>query len=186
MTYRLKFDRARYMLFDISPDEIEAKLGDFFILDEPRWQDFWVPVDGSFSDESDSGDTLRLPDISCWISDNLVLSEEAKNKLQDHLRPYGELLPVNVEGNRWWVLHVTKLTSDEAVDEERSERVIDESTYKDVKMLAFRDEAVKDLLLFKSEYNDYKSIYCNQAFKDLIEGLGLQGLLFDTGLASIF
>ena len=33
VVYKLRFDRQNHLLFDISANEIEAKLGDIFLLD---------------------------------------------------------------------------------------------------------------------------------------------------------
>lgn len=186
MIYKLRFDRSKYLAFDISPEEIEEKLGDFFILDEPIWSDFWKPLNAKFYDDSDKKNVTTPPDITCWFVEHLVLNEKAYRSLNDELESYGEFLPVKSEGVPYWVLHITKHTGLEAVDEEKSDRSIEESGYIDMKHLTFNENEVKDLLLFKTEYDSYKNIYCTVRFKDLVEKAGLEGLVFSTDLVSIF
>ena len=186
MIYKLRYDRFNYLVFEIMPDEVEEKLGDYFILDEPLWTDFWKPLNAIFFDDSDNKNVITPPDITCWFIDRLVLNEKAYQLLSKRLAPYGELLPVKCEGVPYWVLHITKLTKMDAVDEDNSERVIEESSYIDMKRLVFKEDKVKDLLLFKTEFDDYKNIYCSEQFKGLVEDAGLEGLVFSTDLASIF
>lgn len=174
------------MLFEIWPDEIEAKLGDMFILQEPVWKDFWKPLNAKFSDESDKGKVVKLPDITCWFTDRLALNQKAYDLLATQLEPYGELLPVTCEGVPYWVLHVTKKTGMDVVDLSKSEReVIEECDYIGMQSLVFNEEKLKDLLLFQTEFSGYKNLYCTEKFKALIEESGLQGLLFSTDLAGV-
>lgn len=186
MIYKLRYDRFKFLVFEIMPDEVEEKLGDFFILHEPLWTDFWKPLNAIFFDDSDNKNVITPPDITCWFIDNLVLNEKAYQLLSETLAPYGELLPVKCEGIPYWVLHITQFTKIDAVDEDKSERVIEESGYIDMKQLTFKADKVKDLLLFKTEFDGYKNIYCSEKFKERVEAAGLQGLVFSTDLASLF
>ncbi len=188
MIYKLRFDRAKFLTFEISPNELEAKFGadHLFMLDEPLWADFWKPLNTQFLDFSDKKNVTTPPDISCWFTDQLVLNEKAYGILSNDLEPYGEFLPVRCEGVPYWVLHVTKLTNLDVINEVDSKREIEEGGYIDVSNLVFEEDTVKDLLLFKTEYNGYKNIYCSEQFKNLILNSHLVGLLFSPDLVSIF
>ena len=65
MIYKLRFDRNKYLAFDILPEELEDKLGEdhFFLFDEPTWADFWKSLDVQFHDDSDKKNISSLPDI---------------------------------------------------------------------------------------------------------------------------
>jgi len=188
MIYKLRFDRTKYLTFEILPDELEEKFGaDYlFMLDEPTWLSFWKPVNAKFIDMSDRKNVTIPPDITCWFTDQLVLNENAYTQLSEHLKPYGEFLPVMCEGIPYWLLHVTCLTGMDVVDEVQSNRHIEEGGYIDVNRLTFKEERVKNLLLFKTEYNGYKNIYCTELFKQLVERNNLSGLIFNPDLAALF
>ena len=188
MIYKLRFDRSRFLTFEISPDELEAKFGadHIFMLDEPEWSGFWKPLDAKFLDFSDKKNVTALPDITCWFTDQLVLNEKAYDLLSNVLEPYGELLPVKCEGIPYWVLHVTKPTGLDVIDESKSERQVEGGGYIDVSSMAFKESAVENLLLFKAEYNGYKNVYCTEGFKALVENASLEGLVFNRDLASVF
>lgn len=186
MVYKLRAERAHYLNFYISPDEIEARLGDYFLLDEPLWQEFWSPVEATFQDDSDKKNVLVPPDITVWFtSNNLALNKKAYDALKDALASYGEFLPVTCAGNDYWVFHVTKKTEMDVVDLKASERVVDRGGFIDLKKLVFKEDAVKDLLLFQTPYSDYRNLYCTEHFKTLVEDAGLKGLIFHTDLVSI-
>lgn len=186
MIYRLRFDRFNFMTFDIWPDEVEEKLGDMFILDSPEWRQFWKPLNAQFSDMSDAGGVIKIPDITCWFTDNLALNKTAFDALSNILRGYGELLPCQCEGIPYWVLHVTHKTGLDAVNLTKSERIVEAGGYIDMQSLVFNEDKLKDVLIFKTEFSNYRNIYCTEKFKSLIEGLGLKGLLFSTDLAGIY
>ena len=183
--YKLRFDRFNYMVFEIDPHLIAAQFGNIFALNKPFWMDFWQPLDSRFIDESDKKNVLAVPDITCWFTDNLVLNTKAYNAIGDTLATYGELLPIKCEGIPYWILHVTKNTGMEAVDLNKSERIIEEGGFIDMQKLVFKEKSIKDLLLFKTEFSDYRNIYCTEHFKQLVEKSELKGLLFSTDLVSI-
>jgi len=181
MIYKLRFDRSKFLTFEISPDELEARFGaDYlFMLDEKKWSDFWKPVNAKFLDFSDKKNVTALPDITCWFTDQLVLNEKSYSLLFDALLPYGEFVPVKCEGVDYWILHVTKLIDLDAIDVSKSERQVEDGGYIDVSSMVFKESAVNNLLLFKTEYNGYKNIYCTDGFKALVEDASLEGLVFN-------
>jgi hypothetical protein len=188
MTYRLNYDRFNYMVFDISFNEIKYKLGDVFALHDTKvkWAEFWQPLDGYFFDHSDSQNVIKIPDITCWSLGDLMLNQKSYEALVNHLSPYGEFLPITVEGIPYWILHVTKFTDMRFVDNTKSERFIDEAQCINLINLSFKEELLQDLLIFRTEYSGYQNVYCTEKFKQHIESLGLVGLVFNTDLASIF
>lgn len=182
MVYRLRFDRFNFLVGDISLAEIKAKLGNIFALDAPQWADIWVPLEIQFSDDSDRQNVTTPPDISCWFTNELILNEKAYLAIGEQLEPYGELLPANCEGIGYWVLHVTRRTGMDAVDLEQSAREVAASGVIELQTLAFNDDAINDELIFKTEYNDFQSIFCTETFKELVEAADLKGLAFSSDL----
>ena len=188
MIYKLRFDRNKHLAFDISPEELESKLGEdhFFLLDEPIWSSFWKPLDVQFHDDSDKKSVSSLPDITCWFTDQLVLSKKAYSSLYEALTPYGEFLPVKYNGSSFWVFHVTRLTGLDAINQPDSERIIETSGHIEVKQMTFIKDEVEDLLIFTTEYNGFKNVYCSDNFRALVKSAGLEGLVFHEDLASVF
>lgn len=186
MIYKLRADRSHYLNAYLSPDEVEARIGDYFLLDEPEWKDFWQPMEITFQDDSDKRNVITPPDITLWFtSNNLILNQKAYAALKDELAEYGELLPVSCEGVPYWLCHVTMETGTDAVDLSQSDRFVDEGEYVNLKKLAFKEQAVKDLLMFQSEYTGFVNLYCTDRFKTLLQQHDLRGLLFLTDLISI-
>lgn len=188
MIYKLRFERSNYLTFEISPDEFEEKFGDdyLFMLDKACWKNFWKPLNARFLDFSDNKNVTTLPDITCWFTDQIVLNEKAYSLLSESLADYGEFLPVISDGIRYWILHVTKKTGNDAIDDDKSGRTIEEGGYIEISKITFKDEAINHLLLFKSEFDGFRDIYCTEEFKDLLDGHNLQGLVFNSNLASVF
>lgn len=185
MVYKLRANRAQYMNFYLSPDEIEASIGDYFLLDEPLWSEFWKPIEATFSDDSDNKKVVAIPDITIWAtSNNLACNDKAYEVLKDHLSGYGEWLPVTCEGTQYWLLHATKKTGIDAVNTKVSQRTIDVTEHVEIQRLEFIEDKVQDLLVFQTEYSLYKNLYCTDRFKDLIESAGLGGLVFSDDMTN--
>ncbi|GMR16297.1 MAG: hypothetical protein BMS9Abin31_0619 [Gammaproteobacteria bacterium] len=185
MIFKLRFDRFNFMEFELSPSEIEAKLGDIFILDNTNtWSDFWKPINGSFFDDSDKQNIIALPDIALWSTDEIVCNEKAYNILKNTLAPYGEWLPVSIEGVSYWLLHVTQKTGIEFVDVKNSIRTIDIVDHIEIEKLLFNENMLNEMLIFKTQYNNYNNIYCLDKFKILVEENDLQGLIFSKDMTN--
>lgn len=185
MHYKLRFDRSNYLVGDISLKEVGAKLGNPFALDAPLWKDIWQPLHIQFRDDSDKQNVATPPDITCWFTNELILNEKAYEAIGSHLEPYGELLPAKSEYVSYWVFHVTKRLGMDVIDETMSERIVEDGGYIDLKKLTFKNEMIKDTLLFKTAYSGYQNIYCSNAFKKLTKEHDLKGLVFSTDLVSV-
>ncbi len=186
MIYKLGHDRERYLSFDISAYDIEYILGDFFLLDETLWAEFWQPMNAAFYDNSEEQNTVFMPDISDWFGYNcLALNQKSYEKLKSHLEKHGEILPIQCEGIAYWLFHSTVKTGMEYIDLNKSERSIDETGFVDMQALEFKEEALKSKLVFQTEFNNYRNMYCTEEFKRLVEENGLNGICFSTDLACL-
>lgn len=192
MVYRLKFDRERFLSFDITPEQWMEKLGPgyLFMLDEPRWSEFWPTMNGQFFNHSDGDDLPKVPEICVWFMHDLVLNADAREALErDHpewIRGCGELLPVKCEGIDYYAWHITHISADDCVDETRSQRLVEESGHIELQSLAFKPSAKFEQPLFHTSYDGARALFCTDEFKHWVEGRGLKGLVFDTRLTSPF
>ncbi len=151
MIYKLRYDRTKYLVFNIPPDELVEKFGGdyYFVLEEPEWSGFWKTLNVEFFDESDSKTVLSPPDITCWFIEQLVINEKAFKCLSDPLEEYGKFLPISCEGIPYWVFHVTCKTGLDKIDESTSKRVAEDSGYIDMRSLVFREDKLMNLLVFE-------------------------------------
>ena len=56
----------------------------------------------------------------------------------------------------------------------------------DLESLAFHEDKVKELVVFRSEFDGYMGLFCQESFKLKVEALGLQGIIFSEDLGNIF
>lgn len=186
MIYKLRGDRQNFLSFDIDPLQIELMLGDYFLLHQPTWADFWTPLNASFYDDSDGQNAIKVPDITVWGTENcLALNQKAYEHLKAHLVNFGELLPIECEGIPYWLFHSTNKTGMEFVDLDQSARQVDEVDYVEMQALVFKEKALKGQLVFQTEFSNYRNMYCTEELKTLVEKLELKGLYFSTDLACI-
>lgn len=171
MIYRLKFDRSRFLCFDVSPDEWLEKLGPryLFQLDERDWSAFWPTINGQFFNDSDGDNLPKVPDISVWFMQNLVLNEKARALLQSEhpewAKGCGELLALQCEGIDYSAWHSTHIVSDECIDQSKSQRTVEESGHIELQALAFKADAIFEQPLFHCNFDDAQALFCTQEFK---------------------
>lgn len=186
MIYKLRADRQKYLNFYIDAYVIEKIIGDFFLLHQERWVDFWKPVPVAFADDSDSKNVVLPPDITVWATENcLALNQKAYDALKSHLDPFGEFLPLKPDGNPYWLFHSTRKTDLTHVDSDRSIRSVDEVDFVEMQSLVFNERSLKGELVFQTEFSGYKNMYCTEEFKSLIDHYQLAGLIFSTDLACV-
>ncbi|AQT59212.1 hypothetical protein [Cellvibrio sp. PSBB023] len=186
MIYKLRADRENYLNFYLDSYAIEKIIGDFFLLYEDHWADFWKKVPGTFTDDSDSNNVVKVPDITVWATQNcLALNQNAYDKLKQHLAEFGELLPIECEGTPYWLFHSTNKTGMEHVDLNQSARQVDEVDYVEMQALVFKEDSLKDQLVFQTEFSNHRNMYCTEEFKTLVDSNGLKGLYFSRDLACI-
>jgi len=189
MIYRIKPDTENFILFNLTPAELRAKMGRDFTYNInrlPAPQPHWIKPDATFRQSSNFKGADKLPDISFWTTSHMVLNQKAYDALFNSLLPFGEFLPVNVEGFDYYIFNVLKLVDESAVNLDMSEREFEGKLKMQVGLhkLAFNEPV--DALIFKTEYDTYLNIFCGDEFKNRVELTGLTGLLFKKDLASMF
>lgn len=70
----------------------------------------------------------------------------------------------------------------EGLDTEISKK----NEFGEVQSLAFHEGKVKDLSVFRTAFDGYMGVYCNEAFKEAVENAGLKGLLFNGDIGTVF
>ncbi|WP_250461758.1 hypothetical protein [Microbulbifer litoralis] len=144
--------------------------------------DIWGDVKSNFA-PVEGTQSIKVPDISVWKGTGLVFSGRAHAYFKLMLEPFGEFLPVEVEGHNFYLFH---LMTEGKADLDNSAREDDDfGEPMTVTALKFDDIDIKNKLLFKSEYEFYQSTFCNQKFRELYQEYELEGLVFETDLASM-
>lgn len=180
--YRIQPDLETYMRFQLDNFDFLDKLGDEFELSDfgKPLQHAWRPVKGKFF----PGVAARtLPDISTWQTDMLILNQKAYDALKDVLQPFGELLPVEVESDTYYLFNVLKRLPDEVIDEDKSEYEYYEEEPVGFRVLNFNEKEIpEENMLFCLQKDFAYNIYCDNRFQQLLKDNGLVGLYLNTTL----
>ncbi len=196
MIYRIFTRLDNMMFFHITQKELEAKThvdSHYHAGSPPEPQTGWQKVDAVFTlpDDYKKSQTLPfLPDVTSWGSNHLVFNRKAYNVASKYLKPFGEFLDVNCEGNDYYLFNILRVADGGEIDQNNSERefaTMDGMTLQvGIKRLKFKEDKLKGAMVFKAEFDEYHRIFCNAAFKRLIEEANLTGIEFRTDLADIF
>lgn len=184
--YRIHPDRLRYKLVTIPIEQFEDKQDEdySFILDStPKtYLDTWTPLNIEFYDSTEVGAASRLPDLI--VDDGrLFLTSRAYDLLHELLAPHGEFLPVTYTDGEGYLFNVLAVAdSENGLDH----KLCIKSEYGDLESLAFHEEQVKDMPVFRCEFDQYMGIFCPDEFKARVEQAGLQGVTFGVDLGNIF
>ncbi|HHF0556929.1 TPA: hypothetical protein ACPHT1_000996 [Vibrio antiquarius] len=171
------------------PDEVATQLGDFNYFEKILLQGIenkslkgiWKPAVVEFEDVLTKNS--ELPDISLWLRTYLVLSPRAYEILNTYLSEGGEFLPVNYQGEKWYLY--TSLT----FGKEDRQKCIEKISYGSpdgLEVLVFIDDDVKDKVIFKSRLEGAGNLYCTEKFKVICEQNQLNGLVFSSNLTESF
>lgn len=188
--YKLVNDYTSYQMLQLDTIQIVEQLGREDLIRQIRKMTssnnspliaIWGKVESTFAPMTDT-QAVKIPDISVWKGASLVFSGRAHAYFKLMLEPFGEFLPVDIEGYGFYLFH---LMEEGKIDLNNSSRKNDEfGEPETVTELNFDSEDIEDKLLFKSEYEFYLSPFCNQKFKELYEEYDLEGLIFEENLAN--
>ena len=170
-------DIARYAPEDSEPDDILK-----FSLRNTAMSHWWPRIDAAFVCNDDYEDA-PVPDISTGIGATLVLSPKAERYLGDLLKGCGELLPVHIENETYYLFNCLTLAQED-VDNSHY-KTLDDGTPIELSALSFKDSTDK-LVAFKSQYENCLTVFCNQLLKSAIEQFELTGVTFDENLVEVF
>ncbi len=143
-----------------------------------HWQNIsatFEPVEGITEDQNQ-------PDISTWVSGTLVMSDKSRNVLTG-LEDLGEILPVETNQGTYWIFNCSTIV---AADESRSSRTVESGQVLDIQTLVFNTESIDDKLLFKTDYDGFRSLFCTDKFRTQVIDNKLGGILFAEELTGAF
>lgn len=177
--YAIRRDGYKYQELDLDindfiddfPEEIDYGTAHDFSSENLKMAGFWKLYSTGFSEIE--GQENLIPDICNWIDATLLLSPKAHRLLGDTLVPFGEFLPIVIEGETYQIFNC--LTTAEVNDKASTET-----------HLEFDEASVGESLAFKSPFQLCQDIYCTERLKSLIEDFDLKGIVFDTRLSSPF
>lgn len=158
-------------IIDFFPEEYDFDQVHDFSTENIAMAGFWELFKTGFSEIE--GEENLIPDITTWIDATLFLSPKAHRLLGDSLTPFGELLPIVIEDETYYLFNCLKTVSK---DEEKSS---DEELF-------LVESEIKDDLVFKCVEAPRKDVFCSERFKQLVEDFDLKGVVFETNLASAF
>ncbi|WP_051303614.1 hypothetical protein [Psychromonas aquimarina] len=113
----------------------------------------------------------------------LVLKMNAVEVLYGELSKCGELLPLNVEGNKMMLFNCLTFGKEQ---EELCVKKYEDGFECGVETLYFNENDIEDKAIFKSKLQHAMSYYCTDKVKLLVEEHQLKGIRFDTDLINPF
>jgi len=165
-------------VMEIAPSEInqrEVMKFNYFNISMKNW---WHGLTASFNNIV--GDPpADIPDISEWHGGSLVFSRKAYDCLYALLEPHGEFLPVDCDGEIFFVFNCFTLA---LVDERNSEQNIMDGTFMGIKKIVFNPLDLPGKTIFKTKYDRCFSLYCGDELVQKVNDSGLTGIQFRTHL----
>ncbi len=193
MLYRLTFDSNQYLDLMFDSAQIKRIIGD--VSDEtidkridmnaiPRSYQGIInePLKLTFPVVDKADKKKTLPDLVV-CDGRLFLNEHAYTVLEPFLKNDGEFLPVdyeNGEGYFYTPLQVAEKVN--ALDTKLSSR----NAWGDIDNLVFDEDKVKAWSVFRTEFDGYMGLFCQESVKESIEKENLTGMYITNDLANIF
>jgi hypothetical protein len=112
----------------------------------------------------------------------IVLKMNVVEVLHEELSKSGELLPLNVEGNKMMLFNC--LTFGQEQEDLCIKRYEDGYQY-GLETLYFNEDDIENKAVFKSKLDNAASLYCTDKIKLLVEEHQFRGLTFDTDLLGL-
>jgi hypothetical protein len=145
--------------------------------------DKWPQSHGSFYDMfSDKTEELPVaPDVYLWMNVFLVLSTKAKAILSPMLDIFGEFLPFECNGLKYYIFAVNSIIEPEL---SKHSSLSSNGNYAGISSLSFNPETIGTHIIFKTSFDRFNYLYCTENLKGIIELNELTGLQFSEDLSS--
>ncbi|BFM10649.1 hypothetical protein R50072_08020 [Simiduia litorea] len=179
--YKLRYRFKSYLSINITNEEMWAKLGKPLYPRGESVSSIWQPMSASFINTFDETANGKQPDIADWET-NMVFGPKAYDALASMLLPFGEFLPLSIEGEVWYVFNATTIYN--TVDDSASQQHIMDGVIMGVDELLFDESKLGPAPVFRTDFDDRMSVYCNQAFKDAVQAQGFEAVLFREDLTA--
>ena len=187
MIYRMHPSVYEFQKFLLDGDTIEEAMGEecwiHFDARPTRYADNWVSIELAFYDAiTESEHTTKLiPDLISNSIGQMFVSEKAQHLLAPVLGECGEWLPITYLGKKGYLLNVLNLAEDyDAIDKTQIQRDHD-----GLIKVAFDEAKLGEYVIFRTEEDCYRGIYCSDAVKAIIDKHKLQGCTLTAGLAEL-
>lgn len=142
-------------------------------------KDGWMNVSSTFI-QDETREPLPIPDISLWLPGAaLVLSTKAMNALGSMIGNFGEILPVNCDGEPFFIFNCLNMVE---ADPNQSEHLVESGLVVGVKRIGFSSTDIAKSAVFKSRFDNCTALYCNDVLKLAAEQSGLLGIKFTPSL----
>lgn len=183
--YRIQPEQEHYMEFKLDAFDFLEKLGEKYELSDlgkPIEHD-WQSIQGKFYPRVNA---REFPDITTWQTNFLILNQKAFDALNETLKPFGELLPLEVDSETFYLFNPLVQLEDDIIDMEKTEYEYHQTEEEPVgfKVLNFDEKNIPEDKLIFCVQNDFAyNLYCDERFKNIVTEKGLCGLVFNTILA---
>lgn len=143
--------------------------------------DAWKPVTAYFGD-ADGITGSVIPDVT-EFQGHLFLSLAAYEILKPMIENDGEFLPIVYENGDGFIFNPLRI----AEDVDGLNTVISKkSVWDELEHLAFYEDRVKNISIFKTNFDANLSITCQASVKEAIDRAGLGGVIFTADLGNRF
>lgn len=113
----------------------------------------------------------------------LFLTADALDILAPELEKLGELLPVTYGENKGFIFNILSIAEDfDGVDKKLSSK----NEFGEVQSFYFHESKLQNQSLFKTVFDGYLGIYCNENLKNFIENNRLRDVTFSNDTGSIY
>lgn len=189
--YRLAADYDNYLAFQLPMKDLIVKFGKtipaknlmHFYKHNVSLAEIWSEVSGDFINTKKTTSENMVPDATLWSSGALVFSDKSKQKLESYLNEMGEFLSVHSPFGKFWIFNCLNVVS---ADEAESSRIVQDGQVLEVNKIFFQKDDTERNLIFKTDFDAGKGVYCNDFFFNLITSMDIRGLTFKKNLVDIF
>lgn len=185
--FALRMDARAYQELDLKITDLMSHMPDgfplkdlvYFSAQNTKMADWWQTPETRFAG---GGEGAEIADLTLWIHATLILSPKAYRILGESMRAFGELLPVNVGEETYYIFNCLQFGQEdmEVCVYDASDEALDR-----LQCLEF-EKSASNQLLFKSELDKCLNLFSNQKFKDLVEHYELTGICFDETLVQLY
>lgn len=183
MIYRLKYDYQNTYLLFIDGVELGTKMPSYRprFLGKPRLNEWVMPEASFYYSENFEGMRATLPDISIWSAGVLVLNPAAYKIFHACLEKAGEFLPINIEGETYYLFNVLYIIPESATNREKAVEIVDSGVHLGQGNVSFDESflGLEEMAVFKTSTDRLVFSYCTEQFKNLYENNGFKGLIFE-------
>lgn len=178
MLYRIHPNVYEFQMIYLDDDAVEEAMGEGCLIHfDPRpkkYAESWVPFNIEFYDAiTESGESKKtIPDIITDNDGKLFVSAKAYEKIYSELGQCGEWLPIMYHNTeRGFLFNVLTLAEQfDAVDNANTEH-----DHNGLRHVAFYEEHLAGVTLFRTKEDGYMGIYCTEKAKALLEAQGIKG-----------